>query len=80
VNGEGNPPEALTPAEERLRQHLRLLREDTDQVDASLTERVVRAARWQRALRTPLRLAGVLAAALGEGIVVLLGGRARTRR
>lgn len=80
MNEEQSPPEQLTPAEERLREHLRVMREDGPRPDPSLIDRVVRTARWQRTLRMPLRAAGALAAALGEGIVVLLGGRPGSRR
>ncbi len=80
MNGAGEPPEELTPAQERLREHLGVLRGNAPKPDPSLIERVGRAARWQRVVRTPLRAAGMLAAALGEGIVVLLRGRARGPR
>jgi len=80
VNGGQGPTEELTPAEKRLREHLDVLRANPPEPDPSLIERVGRAARWQRVVRTPLRAAGMLVAAVGEGVVVLLRGRARGRR
>ncbi len=80
MNGEGTRPDALTPAEVRLRKHLGVLRETAPQPGPSLVERVARAARWQRAVRAPMRAAGMLAAALGEGIALALGARMRRRR
>jgi hypothetical protein len=44
---------------------------------AQLAPRVVRAARWQRAVRTPLQAAGRLAAALVDGVAFVVGGTRR---
>ncbi|MDQ6819808.1 MAG: hypothetical protein M3076_05620 [Actinomycetota bacterium] len=47
---------------------------------ASMVAKIVRAARWQRAVRRPLLAMGALAAALGDGIRSLLGSpTGRTR-
>lgn len=80
MNDDPTPRDALTPAEMRLRKHLEVLRETAPQPDSSLIERVGRATRWQRAVRAPMRAAGMLAAALGEGIGLALGARRGRRR
>jgi type VI protein secretion system component VasF len=66
------PPEELTAAERRLAQHLSLLRPGPA-APTSLTDRVVQTARWQQAIRSPLRAVASLAAAAGETIRLLLG-------
>lgn len=66
--------ESMTPAEIALVGHLTVLRE----VPASpptLTERVVRAARWQRGVRTPLLALAQLATAAADAVRMLVGGR-----
>ena len=71
-----NDDEPLSPAEERLRDYLSDLRRDrrpTD--DEGFVSEVVRTARWQRAARQPLRVAGAVLAALGDGVRLLVGGR-----
>jgi hypothetical protein len=72
----GELPDGLTAAERRLGEHLVLLR-DVPDAPASLTRRVVRAAHWQRAVREPLLALGHLAAAVGDALGALLGGRRR---
>ena len=67
------PPDDLTPAERRVREYLQGLRLDGGAVPASLAGSVVRTARWQRAVRTPLHAAGVLAAAVADGVRLVLG-------
>ena len=73
MNGSDQPPEVLSPAERRLEEHLRLLHVDLPAPPASMAEKIVRAARWQRAARRPLLAIGALAATLGDGIRLLLG-------
>ncbi len=73
------PEEAGMPAPERgLAEHLALLRAEPPRPGSGLAARIVRRARWQRALRSPLRTVGMLAAALADGVRLLTG--ARTRR
>ena len=55
-----NDEERLSPAEERVRGHLSELREDERPPDGDFAVGVVRAARWQRTARQPLRLAGAV--------------------
>ena len=72
----GDPAEP-TAADLRLGEHLELLRSDQTGPRRSLAARTVRTARWQRAARAPLRVAGMIAAALldGLGLVVQRGRR-----
>ena len=73
------PEEAGMPAPERgLAEHLALLRAEPPRPGSGLAARIVRRARWQRALRSPLRTVGMLAGALADGVRLLTG--ARTRR
>ena len=70
-----------TAAERRLVGLLAALRGAAPPVDAALAREVMRTARWQHAVRVPLRTAGLLAAAIAEGVGVLLsGGRRRGER
>lgn len=75
MNGPPEPPEALSPAERRLREHLELLRTDLPTPPAPMVAKIVRAARWQRAVRQPLTAIGALAAAVGDGFRLLLGSQ-----
>ena len=71
-------PRDLSPeAERRLAEHLELLRAHRPQPGVDLTRRVVRTARWQRAARAPLRVVGMIAGSLLDGILRLVapGGR-----
>ena len=68
-------PEHATPAERGLERHVPLLREDPPQPVEPLAPSVARTARWQRAVRSPLRTVGTLAAALAEGVNLIVGGR-----
>ena len=78
--GGGEPPEERSPAERGLDQHLELLRRPgAEEPGRSLVQTVVRTARWQRAARAPLRVAGMIAGALFDGVLrlVAMGGRRR---
>jgi len=77
MNGPDEAPEALSPAERRLHEHLELLRTEPLVAPAPLVARIVRAARWQRAIRRPLVAAGALAGAIVDGVRLLLGSRTR---
>jgi hypothetical protein len=72
MNAGDSPADELTPAERRLSEHLELLRASPPIVAPGLVPRVLRGARWQRAIRDPLVLAGAVAAAAAEGLSVLL--------
>ncbi len=76
---EPSPEEAgMTAPERGLAEHLALLRAEPPRPGSGLAARIVRRARWQRALRSPLHTVGMLAAALADGMRLLTG--ARTRR
>jgi hypothetical protein len=68
----GDIHDALTPAESRLAQHLELLRASPPAGTPHLVQSVIRAARWQRVIRDPLVLVGMMGAALAEGLGLLL--------
>jgi hypothetical protein len=71
------PEDDLTPAELRVREFLRGLAADAPVASGQLSAAVVHTARWQRAVRTPLRAAGGLAAAVADGVTLVLGFRRR---
>ena len=62
----------LTAAERRLDQHLELLRASPPAATRELVPRVIRAVRWQRAIRDPLLLVGAVATAVAEAARFLL--------
>lgn len=66
-------PDDLNPAERRLEEHLETLRSDHTGPDRSLAARVVRTARWQRVVRVPLRVVGMIAGAFVDGLGVAAG-------
>ncbi len=63
-------------AEERLGTLLALLRADPPAAAADLPARIVRAARWQHALRGALRVGGWMTSAAAD-VVGLVAGRRR---
>lgn len=67
--------EDLSPAERRVSEFLSGLAADAPVAGSQLSAAVVRTARWQRAARTPLRAAGSLAAAVADGVTMMLGLR-----
>jgi hypothetical protein len=68
----GDPPaEELTPAERRLTQHLELLRASPPAAAPQLVPRVIRGVRWQRAVREPLTMVGVVASAVLDSLGLL---------
>jgi hypothetical protein len=75
MNDDPSSFEQLSPAEWRLREHLTLLRTGPPEPDPAIVGRIVRRARSQRAVRGPLRAMGHLAAALSDGIRLLLATR-----
>lgn len=66
-------PEEMTPAERQLARHLTLL-EDVPEPPSSLTQHVVRTARWQQAVRSPLLAIAHLATAAADAVRLLLSG------
>ena len=64
-------------AEDRVAEYLTELRDEPPAADAELESAIVRRARWQQAVRTPVKAVGALGAALGEGIALFLGLRRR---
>ena len=62
-------------AERRLDEHLELLRADRPEPSKELVRRVARTARWQGAVRAPLRVMGNIAGALVDGILRLVSPR-----
>ena len=71
--------EPRSPADDRLDEHLQLLRVGAPTGDQALAARIARTARWQGAVRTPLRAAASLLGAAAHGLAVLVGVRGRTR-
>ncbi len=75
MNRPPEPLEPLSPAEHRLIEHLQLLRTDAPIPPPPMVGQIVRAARWQRAVRQPLLAISAMAAAVGEGVRLLVGSR-----
>lgn len=71
MNADEPPADELTPAERRLTQHLELLRASPPTGAPQLVPRVIRGVRWQRAVREPLSLVGVVASAVFDGLALL---------
>ena len=69
-----------TAAERRLDEHLELLRVDPSAGDPALVAHVVRRARWQRILRTPVQVVASLGGAAVDGLRALIGTRGRSAR
>ncbi len=61
------------PAASKLEEHLKALREEPPRSGPQLVPHVLRRARWQRAIRAPLRAAATLVVAVADGVTVLLG-------
>ncbi len=72
----GEEPEELTAAERGLAAHLTLL-QDGPEAPASLTRQIVRTARWQQSVRSPLLAIAHLVSAAMETIRLLVGGGTR---
>jgi hypothetical protein len=62
----------LSPAEQRLAEHLELLRASPPIPAPEMIERIISRARWQRTIRDPLVLVGAVAIAVGEGLGLLI--------
>ncbi len=72
MNRPEDTPDELSPAEQRLHEHLAVLREDAPPAPTTIVKRVVRSARWQRAIRRPLQAIGALSATVGHALRLLL--------
>jgi len=68
-----------SPVEDRLDEHMEMLRRDPPTGGTALAVRVGRRARWQAALRRPLGAAALLLGAAVHGLAILVGVR-RTPR
>jgi hypothetical protein len=64
-------------SEARVAEYLGELREEPPAPDDHLTRSIVRTARWQEAVRTPVRAVAALTSALGDGLALALGLRRR---
>lgn len=74
MNAGDSRADDLSPAERRLTEHLELLRA-TPPTTPALVPQVIRGVRWQRAARDPLLLVGAVAAAVLEGLGLVLERR-----
>ena len=63
--------------EGRVAEYLGELRDSPPGADPELTRTIVRHARWQQAVRTPIKAVGALGAAFGDGLALVLGLRRR---
>jgi hypothetical protein len=68
-----NHDDDLTAAEQRLSEHLELLRASPPSAAPELIARIVQSARWQGPIRDPMVFVGVVVAAIGEAVVLLSG-------
>lgn len=66
------------PDERRLAEHLQMLRRAAPDRRRSLVPRIARTARWQRIVREPVRVAGMIAGAAVDALRSLVTpGRSR---
>lgn len=72
MNENGRDHDERTRAEQRLHEHLDVLRQDAPDAPLDLARRIVRTVRWQRAIRRPLLAIGALSATVGHGLRLLL--------
>jgi hypothetical protein len=79
MNDDRTPDEDLTPAEERLVALLTLLRAEAPRSDETLTEAVIRTARWQLVFLGVFRAVGGFATATVDTLAGILGIRAGSR-
>jgi hypothetical protein len=68
---------ARSDAEQRLDEHLDLLRHDEGGADLTHAHRIVAAARWQRALRAPVKAIASVVGAVADGLRGLVGAPRR---
>jgi len=65
--------DAESPAERALESRLADVRLLPPEVGPGLAAAIVRTARWQRAVRAPVVLAGALARAAADGLGIMIG-------
>jgi hypothetical protein len=75
MTDDGGP--ATSPAQQRLDEHLELLRQDEPRGHEELVHHIVQRARWQRALRAPVQLAASIVASVSDALRSLLGAESR---
>jgi hypothetical protein len=75
-----HPDSEPTVAEWRLGEHLQLLRTAAPDPRRALVPRIVQTARWQRLVRGPVRVAGMIAGAAFDGLLALVGPGRRGHR
>lgn len=66
-----------SPAERHVERELASLRDEQIIPSPELAPTIVRKARWQSAVRAPLRVASIIAVAVVEGVTGLFGGGTR---
>jgi hypothetical protein len=64
-------------SEERVAEYLGELREEPPGPHDDLIRSIVRTARWQQAVRTPVKAVEALTATIGDGLALVLGLRRR---
>jgi hypothetical protein len=67
----------VSESEDRVAEYLGELRDEPPAPGTGLTSSIVRRARWQQAVRRPVKAVGALAAAVGDGLALVLGVRRR---
>jgi hypothetical protein len=67
------PADEFSPAEQRLSEHLDLIRASPPTAAPELIARILRRVRWQRAIRDPLLLMGAVVSAIGDSLRLLIG-------
>ena len=67
----------MSESEDRVAEYLGELREDPPRPGTALVPVIVRRARWQQAVRRPVKAISALAASLGDGLALILGIRRR---
>ncbi|MFL5839292.1 MAG: hypothetical protein ACJ77Z_02440 [Thermoleophilaceae bacterium] len=72
MSSEGDA-DGLSPAEDRLLQHLEALRDDAPEPGAPLAAAVIRRARWQGTVRPFAQSAGILIGAMGDCVRIMAG-------
>lgn len=72
--------QADTPAERKLGEHLELLRAEGPEPGATLVRRIMRSARWQRILRPGLKVVGMIAGSVIDGLGALVGRTGKRSR
>ena len=75
-----HPDSEPTVAERRLGEHLQLLRTAAPDPRRALVPRIVHTARWQRLVRGPVRVAGMIAGAAFDGLLALVAPGRRGHR